>query len=101
MENGDITNDPLNKIVVDDPVSCSTHAKENNLLDQLGWIRFKSLAKREKKLLRIQNQAKLRSYRTSPKHKFGYEIPRKNDYEHAVSTDKNNGNHKWANCIKL
>ena len=66
MENGDIANEPLNIIVADDPVSCAIYAKENNLLDQPGWIRFNSLEKREKKPLILQNQAKLRSYRTSP-----------------------------------
>ena len=79
MGNGEITNEPLNIIAVDDPISCAIHDKEDNLLDEPGWIRFKSLEKREKKLLRLQNQAKLRSYRTLPKNKFRYEIPRKND----------------------
>ena len=51
--------------------------------------------------LRLQNQAKLRSSRTSPMHKFGHDVPRNNDYEHAVSIDKKNGNTKWADCIKL
>ena len=58
-------------------------------------------SKREKKLLRVQNQAKLRSYRTTPKHKFGYQIPLINDHEHALSIDKHNVNNKWAESIKL
>jgi hypothetical protein len=70
-ENEEITNEPLNIIAADDPVSCATHGRDNKLLDQPGRKRFKSLAKREKKLLRLQNQAKLRSYRTTPKYKFG------------------------------
>ena len=57
--------------------------------------------KREKKLLFLQNQAKSRSYRTAPKCKFGYQITRGNDYEHALSIDKHNGNNKWAESIKL
>ena len=100
-ENGEITNEPLNVIAADDPVSCAIHSRDNKLLDQPGWKRFKSLAKREKKLLRLQNQAKLRSYRTTPKCKFGYQIPRSNDCEHASSIDKHNGNNKWAESIKL
>ena len=48
-----------------------------------------------------KNQAKLRSYRTSPKHKVGNEIPHNNYYDDVVSIDKNNGNHKWADCVKL
>ena len=31
------------------------NAKENNLLDKPGWIRFRKLASREKKLLRLVN----------------------------------------------
>ena len=81
-------------IEADDPVSCAIYDKEKNLLDEPSWVRFKSLAKREKKLLRLQNQAKLRSYKTSPKYKFGHDIHRKNYYDHAVSMDKKNDNHK-------
>ena len=100
-ENGEITNEPLNIIAADDPASCAIYGRDNKLLDHPGWKRFKSLAKREKKLLRLQNQAKLRSYRTTPKHKFGYQIPRNNNYERALSIDKHNGNKKQAEAIKL
>ena len=41
------------------------YAKENDLLDQPGWARFKRIAKRSQKMFRMANQAKLRSYRTS------------------------------------
>ena len=64
-------------------------------------MRFKHLSKREKKILCIQTQAKLRSYRIKPKYKFGYQITRSNDYEHALSIDKHNVNNKWAESIKL
>ena len=60
-----------------------------------------SIAKRDKKILRLQNQAKLRSYRTYPKHKFGYQIPQNNYYENSLSIDKHNGNKKWNEDIKL
>ena len=33
--------------------------------------------------------------------KFGYEVPRNNDYEHALSIDKRNGGSKWADAIRL
>ena len=62
---------------------------------------FQSLAKREKKILRLKNQDKLRSYRNSPKHKFGHEIPRNNYYDNAVSMDNKNINDRWVDCIKL
>ena len=100
-ENGEITSEPLSIIGADDPVTCAIYARENKLLDKPGWKRFSRLAKREKKLLRLQNQAKLRSYRTSPRYKFGYELPRNNDYDHAIELDKRNGNTLWRDAIKL
>ena len=71
------------------------------MLDKPGWKRFKSLAKREKKLLRLQNQEKNRSCRTSPKCKFGHKTSRNSDYYHAVSIVKKNGSYLWAEFIKL
>ena len=100
-ENGEITNEPLSVIAADDPVTCALYGDENNLLDKPGWKRFKRIAKRKKKMLRMLNQAKLRSYRTSPKYKFGYELPRNNDYEHAVQLDKRNGNRLWQEATQL
>ena len=100
-ENGEITDEPLNIIAADDPVSCAICGRDHGLLELPGWKRFKSLAKREKKLLRALNQAKLKSYRTSPRCKFGYEIPRNNDYDHAISIDQRNGNNKWSEAIQL
>jgi hypothetical protein len=64
-----------------DPVTCAIYARENGLLDQPGWKRFKHIAKNEKKFTRIVNQAKLMSFHTAPKYKYGYEIPR--TYEQA------------------
>ena len=52
-------------------------------------------------MLRMLNQAKLRSYRTSPRYKFGYELPRNNDYEHAVQLDKRNGNRLWQEATQI
>ena len=98
-ENGEVTSEPLTVIAADDPVTCALYAKENNLLDQPGWKRFKQIAKREKVLTRIVNQAKLRSYNTSHKYKYGYEIPR--TYEQAIRLDNKNGNTLWADAIKL
>ena len=58
-ENGETTYEPLTNIVLDDPVTCAVYAKEKQLLDTPGWKCFKSIARRDKKLLRIVNQAKL------------------------------------------
>jgi len=98
-ENGEITSEPLGIIAADDPVTCAIYARDNNLLDLEGWKRFKGIAKREKKLLRMANQAKLRSYRTAPKYKFGYEVPR--DFAHAVQIDAKCGNTKWQDATTL
>jgi hypothetical protein len=45
------------------------------------------------------NQAKLCSFRTSPKYKYGYEVPR--SYQHAMELDKRNGNTRWQDAIDL
>ena len=45
------------------------------------------------------NQAKLRSYRTAPRYKYGYKVPQ--DYNHAVELDKRNGNTKWQDSTAL
>ena len=49
----------------------------------------------------MQNQSKLQSYKTSPKHKLGRQTPRENDYEHDLLIDKDNGNTHWDDTIKL
>jgi cytidylate kinase len=61
------------------------YAREHGLLDTPGWKRFKRIAKREKVLRRAVNQAKIRSFNTAPRFKYGYEIPR--NYEHAQFLD--------------
>jgi len=98
-ENGEITSEPLSIIAADDPVTCALYAKENDLLDQEGWKRFWGIAKRDKKLFRMAHQAKLHSYRTAPKYKYGYEVPR--DFAHAVQIDTKCGNTKWQKATKL
>jgi hypothetical protein len=98
-ENGEITSEPLSIIAADDPVTCAIYARDNDLLELDGWKRFKRLAKRQKKLFRMANQAKLRSYNSAPKYKYGFEVPR--DYKHAIWLDKRNGNTKWFDATKL
>lgn len=95
-ETGESTYEPLHLISADDPVSCAIYAKANNLLDEPGWKKFKRLARRQKKLLRLTNQAKLHSFRTN---KFGYLVPRNHDQ--AMQLDDSNGNNKWAKAEDL
>ena len=56
---------------------------------------MKRLAKREKQLLRLQNQVKVRLCHKSPKHKFGYEVAKNNMREYYVQLDESNKNTKW------
>ena len=98
-ETGEITAEPLNIIAKDDPVTCAIYAKDHDLLDLPGWKRFKSIAKRQRKLIRMVNQAKLRSYNSAPRYKYGYEVPR--DYHHAIAIDQKTGNTKWQDATKL
>jgi hypothetical protein len=48
-ENGEVTAEPLSIIAKDDPITCAIYARDNNLLDQEGWRRVKSIANRELK----------------------------------------------------
>ena len=98
-EDGSHTYEPLKLIAADDPVTCAMYAKKNNLLETPGWKRFKDIAKRHKKMLRLLNQSKLRSYRTSPLYKNGFRLPR--TPEEAIEIDKENGNTRWQESIAL
>lgn len=98
-ENGEMTYEPLNVIAADDPVTCAIYAKEKGLLDTPGWKRFRTIAKRQKKFTRMINQAKLRSFRSSPKYKYGFEVAR--SYDHGLRLDEQNGNTKWYDCVEV
>ena len=98
-ETGEVTAEPLQVIAADDPVTCAIYARDNNLLDLPAWKRFKSIAKRQKVFTRMVNQAKLRSYTTSPKYKYGFEVPK--NYAHAMALDKQNKNTKWKDAADL
>ena len=95
---GEKTYEPLTLIAQTDPVTCTIYAMENDLLDQPGWKRFARLSRRQKKLLRLANQAKLRSFRRSPKHQHGFQIP--HNYAEALELDKQNGNDKWQKAVE-
>jgi Reverse transcriptase (RNA-dependent DNA polymerase) len=59
----------------------------------------KSLDKREKTFTRMVHQAKLRSFYTAPKYKYGFEVPR--NYDHALRLDENNGNTLWKDAVAI
>jgi hypothetical protein len=45
------------------------------------------------------NQTKLQSFRTAPKYKYGFQVPR--DYQHAEELDISNGNTLWQDATAL
>jgi hypothetical protein len=95
-ETGETTYEPLDLIASDDPVTCAEYARRNNLIDTQGWKRFRRIAKNEKKLQRMINQAKLKSYRRDVFWKFGVQVPR--THQQAIELDKKNGNTKWQDA---
>jgi hypothetical protein len=99
-ENGEITTKPLSIIAADNHVSCAIYARDDDLLGlEEGWRRFKGIAKWQKKMFRMANQAKLRSFRTAPKYMYGFEVPK--DYEHAVKLDDRNRTNKWVESTRI
>jgi hypothetical protein len=95
-ETGETTYKPLDLIASDDPVTCAEYSKEKNLLDLPGWKQFRRLAKSEKQLKRMINQAKLKSYRRDPFWKFGVLVPR--NHAQVMELDIVNGNTKWQDA---
>ena len=59
-ETGEKTYEPLSNLAADDPVTCVTYAKENDLLHIEGWKRSIILAKRTKPLARAVMQSRIR-----------------------------------------
>jgi hypothetical protein len=98
-ENGEITSEPLNISGKDDPVTCAVYACEHGLLEEEGWKRFKGIAKREKKMLRMVSQSCIKVTRNAPRYKFGYHIPC--NYDDAMQFDLKNGNTLWREATDL
>ena len=71
---------------------------DNGLLDTPGWRKFRRIADRQQKLLRMVNQAKLQ-FKRAPTYQYGVEVPR--DHNHAVRIDEMNGNTLWQDAEKL
>jgi hypothetical protein len=75
------------------------YARDNDLPHLPGWKQFKAISKREKKLIRMANQAKIKSYNSTPRYKYGYEIPR--NFDHAMMLDSKNQNTQWKDAVDL
>ena len=89
---------PLSVLAPDNPVTCATYAKENDLLHIDGWKRIRNLAKRDKTLTRVVKQSKIRQARRSNKYMFGHLILR--SYKETLEFDKENNNTKWADATR-
>ena len=105
-ETGEITWEPLvtkdgTGIWDSDPVTVAIFARQNGLIDQLAkeCPGIRKYCKTQKRIVRLANQAKLRSFRTKPVYMFGVLVPR--NYQQAVEIDKENGNTKWQDCTSL
>ena len=61
-ETGEISRKPLVIIAADDPVTREMYTKSKNLLETKGWKIFKGITKRQKKMFKLANQSKLRSF---------------------------------------
>lgn len=68
---GGITSEPLKIITTDNPVTHTIYGKDTTFLEEKWWKQFKIIAKRQPKLLRLANQAKLRSFYVQ-RYKYGY-----------------------------
>jgi hypothetical protein len=80
-------------------VTCTVYAREHGLLEEEGWKRFKGIAKREKKMLRMVNQSHIKATRNEPRYKFGYHVPR--NYNEAMQFDLKNGSTLWREATDL
>ena len=98
-EDGSRTFEPLSIIAADCPVICARYAKLKGLLDTPGWKRFKKIANREQKMVRMMNQAKLSSFRHAPIYQFGYRVPR--TPQEAIKFDNENNNTRWQDAMAL
>ena len=98
-EDGSETYEPLDGIAKDTPVLCALYGQRANLLDTPGWKRFKKIALNEKKMRRLMNQAKLKSYRRTNKYKFGYIVAL--DHKDAMRLDEQSGTKRWHDAEAL
>jgi len=98
-ETGESTFEPLHIIAADDPVTCAVYAKDNDLLNLDGWKCFNPIAKHQKKLLWLVNQAKLQSFCHTPVYQYGYLVPQNHDQ--AMELDYKNGNKLWKESEEI
>ena len=75
-ETGATSTETLAALKKDIPVDLAIYAKENDLLEEEGWKTLERLATRSKLTEQLVHQARLQSFRVSPKYKYGFEVPK-------------------------
>lgn len=100
-ESGEQSWEPASNVFKVDKYELAKYCKEAGILDEWSTkgMDLRKLARREKNLLRMVNQAKLRSHRLAPVYMFGYQVPR--NHQQAVEIDTENGNTKWQDSETL
>ena len=102
-ESGEITWEPVRNMMKTNPWLIAEYAINNGLVE-LWSERYPSLklhryTKNAKKVMRMVNEAKRKSYKNSPVYMYGHQVPR--NHQQAVELDLANGNTKWQDSEKL
>eukprot|EP00984_Skeletonema_dohrnii_P037462 scaffold39546_cov344-Skeletonema_dohrnii-CCMP3373.AAC.1 len=101
-ESGEITYEPIDEIYRADPYLLAEYAQDADLLDdwerRVPKLKLRKHAKNAKKMMRMINQAKLKSYRDTPVYMYGVKVPR--NHEQAIQFDLENGNTEWQDAEK-
>jgi hypothetical protein len=98
FENYMVSFEPLNVIAADDPVSCASHGRDNDLPDKQEWKHFNAIAK-QKKMFCIASQAEPWSFQTSERYMYGFEVPC--NFDDTVRINAEYGNTQWADTTSL
>ena len=98
-ETGAITTESVEDLASEFKVDLALYGKEINLLDKPCWKQFKHTTDREKHIICLVNQARLRSFRVAVKYKYGFEDPK--DYRRGLELEKTTGINKWRDTIIL
>jgi hypothetical protein len=96
-DDGSETQEPLEILIKDDPISVANYAEENNLLETPGWKRVKHFAKNKPRLARMVKQVKRTNKHKGPVYQFGIQVPR--NVKEAFELDKRNGNTLWQDAM--
>jgi hypothetical protein len=98
-ENGEITSEPLKVIAADDPVSCAVYARENDLLDKPGWMRFKHIASMKRSSLAWS--IRLNAGHTTRRLCISMDLNFLGHMNKPLRLDKRNGNTLWGDATVL